>query len=267
MTCCHVGHSIANMFTTAKRRAARFQKFTKLKTMEPKKNSKYDVHRCRSTIFNFSLVITLLVVITAFNWSAETDKRIVRNGSEVSQQIEQLVVPVVYETKKEVLTPKPIPKSEPKPSLESINIKAVSDAKAVDEIAPGVIDQNHNPMIEIPLMVLESPEIITDTVFRVVEKMPEPKGGWETFVKTLTKNMKYPRQAQRSNVMGKVFVGFTVDENGVLRDFSIEGGIGFGCDEEAARVIALTKWNPGKQRGRPVKVRLVQPVTFSLGTP
>jgi len=235
--------------------------------MEPKKNPKYDVHRCRSIIFNVSLSISLLVVITAFNWSVETNERIVCKGIDVSQQIELLDIPIVHERKKEVIAPKPIQRSEPKPSLESINIKAVSDKKVIDEIAPDVFDQNHNPMVEIPLMVIESTEINTDTVFRVVEKMPEPKGGWETFVKTLTKNMKYPRQAQRSNVTGKVFVGFTVDENGVLKDFSIEGGIGYGCDEEAARVIALTKWNAGKQRGRPVKVRLVQPVTFSLGTP
>lgn len=233
--------------------------------MEPKKNPKYDIHRSRSIIFNVSLAISLLLVISAFNWSVRDDDPIACPGPDVSPQIELYDITVVHEKKKEAPAPTPIKTSNP--SLEPINIKEVGDTKATEELQPGIIDQTDNPMIEIPFTINESPEVSIDSVFRIVEKMPEPKGGWETFVKTLIKHMKYPRRAQQSNVTGKVFVGFTVDENGILKDFSIEGGIGYGCDEEAARVIALTKWNPGKQRGRPVKVRMVQPVIFSLGTP
>ncbi len=122
-------------------------------------------------------------------------------------------------------------------------------------------------MTEIPMGSIELPKEKPDSVFLIVEKMPEPVGGWETFFKTLGKNIKYPRQAARSTVAGRVFVKFTVNEKGELQDFSIVKGIGFGCDEEAMRVIAQTKWNAGKQRGRPVKVRLVQQVTFSITPP
>jgi protein TonB len=234
--------------------------------MEPKKNPKYDIHRSRAIIFNVSLAISLLLVITAFNWSVETDKRTVCKGTEISQHIELAAIPVIYEKKKEVSAPKPIKTSKPTPQLQSIDIKVVNDGKAIEE-PQGVIDQNHNPMIEIPFTAVDIPEEKTETVFRVVEKMPEPVGGWQTFFKTLQKHLKYPTVARRTNAAGKVFVEFIVNESGELQDLSIIKGIGFGCDEEAMRVIALTKWNPGKQRGRPVKVRLVQPVVFSLGTP
>lgn len=235
--------------------------------MEPKKNPKFDVHRKRGVIFNFSLATSLLLVITAFKWSVGTPKKKVLIRNDLIKNTEMTVVPVVYEGKKEDPAPKPIKTSEPKPSLEAIDIKAVSNEKTVEEPNPGVIDHNHNPMIEIPFTTVEMPEENIEPVFRVVEKMPEPVGGWQTFFNTLQKHLKYPTAARRADAAGKVFVEFTVNEKGELQDLSIIKGIGFGCDEEALRVVALTKWNPGKQRGRPVKVRLVQPVVFSLGTP
>jgi protein TonB len=101
-------------------------------------------------------------------------------------------------------------------------------------------------------------------IWTIVEKMPEPVGGLEGFYNTLRKNLKYPNRARRMETEGRVLVQFTIDEDGNLSDFSVLRGIGDGCDEEAIRVISLTKWNAGKQRGRPVKVRMVQPVYFSL---
>ena len=232
--------------------------------MEPKKNPKYDIHRSRGIIFNVSLAVSLLLVITAFEWSVASRKTKVPTGNKRIAQTELAPIPVVYE-KKELPAPKTIKTIDPKPSLEAINFNAVRDIKTIEEPPPGMIDQNDSPRIEISSTAVEVPEEKTETVFRVVEKMPEPVGGWQTFFKTLQKHMKYPTAARRVDAAGKVFVEFTVNENGELQDLSIISGIGFGCDEEALRVIALTRWNPGKQRGRPVKVRLVQPVVFSLG--
>jgi len=231
--------------------------------MEPKKNPKYDIHRNRGIIFNVSLAISLMLVITAFEWSVRTPKKQVLKSVNQHERIEMVSIPIVREKQKDVVAPKPIKMETPSPPLESINFKAVGDSHPIEEQKPGFIDQN-NPMIEIPFTTIELPKEKTDSVFRVVEKMPTPVGGWEGFVKTLQKHMKYPRQAERSGVAGKVYVGFTVDENGGLRDLTIETGIGYGCDQEAMRVIALTKWNAGKQRGRPVKVRLVQPINFNI---
>jgi len=77
--------------------------------------------------------------------------------------------------------------------------------------------------------------------------------------------MNYPRLAIRNNVTGKVFVQFVIDKDGRITDVKSVKGIGFGCDEEAVRVLEnAPKWIPGKQRGREVKVRMVLPITFSL---
>jgi protein TonB len=254
---------MTNMFAINFSRRA-VPEYTKPKlSMEPKKNPKYDIHRNRGVLFNVSLAISLVLVITAFEWSVSTPKKELRKSVDRHERIEMASIPVVREKQKDVVAPQPIKTETPKPPLESINFKAVDDSHPIEELKPGSIDQN-NLMIEIPFASIELPKEKTDSVFRVVEKMPTPVGGWEGFVKTLQKHMKYPRQAERSGVAGKVYVGFTVDEDGALRDLTIETGIGYGCDQEAMRVIALTKWNAGKQRGRPVKVRLVQPINFNI---
>ena len=235
--------------------------------MEPKKNPKYDIHRNRGVLFNFSLAVSLMLVITAFEWSVRTPKKELCKPVDRNDRIEMESIPIVHHKQKDVIAPEPLKIEKPKPSLESINFKAVDDNTSVAEPKMGVIDQNDSRMYEIPIASVEIPEEDTERVFVIVEKMPEPVGGFETFFNTLRKHMKYPRKAARAGVAGKVFVSFIVNEKGELQDFSIVKGIGFGCDEEAMRVIALTKWNAGKQRGRPVKVRMVQPIMFSLGTP
>jgi protein TonB len=65
---------------------------------------------------------------------------------------------------------------------------------------------------------------------------------------------------------GKVFVQFVINKDGSISDVVAIKGIGAGCDEEAVRIIQSSpQWTPGKQRGKPVKQRMVLPITFKLG--
>ena len=95
--------------------------------------------------------------------------------------------------------------------------------------------------------------------------MPSFVGGLEQFYKFVGKNLKYPAQARRLGIEGKVFVHFVVDRDGSLSDIKVVKGIGAGCDAEVERIIHKSpKWNPGKQRGEPVRVRMMMPITFRL---
>lgn len=81
----------------------------------------------------------------------------------------------------------------------------------------------------------------------------------------LGKNLTYPRSAASAGVGGKVFVSFVVNTDGSLTDIQVLKGIGFGCDEEAVRVInKMPHWKPGKQSGRAVRVKYNLPITFTL---
>jgi protein TonB len=119
--------------------------------------------------------------------------------------------------------------------------------------------------IEPNIATIELPsELVEPDTFIIVEVKPVPVGGWSGFYKTLAENIKYPRQAVAREISGKVFVEFVINREGKPSNFKILKGIGSGCDEEAIRILSLTKWVPGKQRGKPVIVRLVQPVHFAL---
>ena len=122
-----------------------------------------------------------------------------------------------------------------------------------------------DPLADVELVVESPPEEPVETVFEIVEQMPSPMGGMEAFYKHLRKHLKYPKQAVRMGIEGKVFVQFIVSEDGTLREVSAVKGIHTDCDAEAVKVIkSFPGWNPGKQRGKPVAVRIMMPITFRL---
>lgn len=102
-------------------------------------------------------------------------------------------------------------------------------------------------------------------IFTVVEELPQPEGGLESFYQYVQKEITYPLLARENGVEGRVFVEFVVERDGSLSDIKVVRGIGNECDSEALRVIkGASPFNPGKQRGRTVRVRMVVPITFKL---
>jgi len=98
------------------------------------------------------------------------------------------------------------------------------------------------------------------TFFLAVEEMPQPIGGLQGIMEKIT----YPEIAKRVGIQGKVFVKAFVDETGVVVNAELVKGIGGGCDEAALNAILKTKFTPGKQRGKPIKVQVTVPVLFKL---
>jgi protein TonB len=104
-----------------------------------------------------------------------------------------------------------------------------------------------------------------NTVYTYVEQMPAFPGGDDALNAYLSKNINYPQIAQDNDVQGRVIVEFIVGPDGKIRDAHVSKGIGFGCDEEALRVVkTMPAWTPGKQNGRPVNVNYRVPVKFTL---
>ncbi|MFD2785948.1 energy transducer TonB [Hymenobacter rubripertinctus] len=96
-----------------------------------------------------------------------------------------------------------------------------------------------------------------------VEQMPEFVGGNGALMSYLQRQMKYPPQALRAGVEGKVFISFTVNTDGTIDDVEVLKGLGYGTDEEASRVISkMPAWKPGYQNHHAVPVRYTLPITF-----
>ncbi len=113
----------------------------------------------------------------------------------------------------------------------------------------------------------DSDEAIVDgNVFIIVDEMPEFPGGFDAMNRFIKRQMNYPEEAFEKSVQGNVYVSFLVLVDGTLDKFQLVSGIGHGCDEEAVRIarLMMTKWEPGKQMGRPVTVKYVLTVPFLL---
>lgn len=107
---------------------------------------------------------------------------------------------------------------------------------------------------------------VRDEIFTAIEHLAEFPGGQRAFGAYLQSNMKYPAEAQRAKISGgKVYVQFVVNIDGTVQDLQVLKGVGFGCDEEAIRLIkSVPKWNPGIQSGRAVRSRFTQPINFAF---
>lgn len=102
-------------------------------------------------------------------------------------------------------------------------------------------------------------------IFVVVEALPEAEGGMSVFLNQFSSAVNYPSEALKKRVEGRVDVQFVVNKDGSLSDVTVVKGIGAGCDEEVIKAIRnAASFKPGQQNGKPVRVRMILPVTFKL---
>jgi TonB family protein len=100
-------------------------------------------------------------------------------------------------------------------------------------------------------------------MFTIVEDQPEFPGGMNKMASFLSYFLVYPDSAQANGITGRVYVQFIVQPDGTLGQIEALKGIGYGCDEAAVYAISkLPDWKPGYQRGKPVSVKMVVPITF-----
>lgn len=129
-----------------------------------------------------------------------------------------------------------------------------------DEIPPAVGEMSIYPMEDEGTEEEDEGEV---QPFVVVEQDPEFPGGMDSLNAWIARNLSYPEQAQ--DITGKVFVTFVVEKDGSITNPKILRDIGGGCGAEAIRVVKnMPRWNPGKQRGKPVRVQFNLPINFSL---
>lgn len=224
--------------------------------MDKRKTPKADLESKRSLYMQTGLVIVLALTLLAFEW-----KTYERAEYDLGQRQDQEVMEeVIVNTKQEVKPPPP----KPPPQTTILNI--VEDDVEVDMDIE--IDAEADDKTEIDSyvpVVMEEEESGETEIFTVVEESPAFPGGDVARIRFLQENIRYPQMARESGIQGTVYVTFVVEKNGAVTDVRVLRGIGGGCDEEAIRVIkAMPKWNPGKQRGKPVRVQFNMPIKFTL---
>lgn len=106
---------------------------------------------------------------------------------------------------------------------------------------------------------------VKDGVYQEVEVMPEYPGGETALMNDLIGAIKYPEEASKKGIQGKVYVSFVVDEQGKVTNAKIERGVEPSLDKESLRVVnELQTWKPGKEKGKAVKVAYTIPINYVL---
>ena len=212
------------------------------------KNPKADLRRSYKRIFELSLIISLAVLIVAFKFFPH-----IKAEATIAEGPQELFkVEDVQQTKQENRPPPP-----PKPPIP---IEAPSE-DVLEDIEIGETELDVNAQVEAPpppkveKKVEEEPQY-----FVAVEEMPEPIGG----IQAIQSKIVYPEIAKRAGIEGKVYVLAFVDETGTVTKAEIIKGLGAGLDEAALNAVKATKFKPGKQRGKPVKVQVSIPIVFKL---
>ena len=108
--------------------------------------------------------------------------------------------------------------------------------------------------------------ITEDLVYEIVDEMPRYPGGQKAFFQYISDNIKYPPIAQEQGIQGRVSLRFLVKTDGSVGEVTVLRGIHPALDKEAVRLIKSLpcKFTPGKQKGTPVNVWLVMPISFKL---
>jgi len=217
--------------------------------MKAKKNPKISIERKRGLFFQIGLVITLMVVLVAFEWKSyeKTDYSL---GQLQMDDLEDEMIPITRQEEK------PPPPPPPPPEI----IEIVEDEVEIEnELEVEDTDTDENEFIE------QEEEEDSDEVFMVVEQMPVFPGGDLGLMKFIQKTTKYPPIAKENDITGKVFVSYVVNKKGKVTSVKVVRSVDRYLDAEAVRVVKLLPYTTaGKQRGKPVKVQYTIPINFTL---
>jgi len=222
---------------------------------DKKKSPKADLESKKVIFTQIGLIFALAVVLLAFEWKSYEKQTIDLTARAVDDTQEEMIEITQHE--------KPPP--PPAPPQQTTVIEIVEDDMEIEDDIEIDVEADQNTEVEEYEPVADEEEEAEEVIFTVVESMPDFPGGDAARIKYLNENIKYPQMARESGIQGRVFVTFVVEKDGNVTDVRIMRGIGGGCDEEAIRVIKnMPKWNPGKQRGKSVRVQFNMPILFKL---
>ena len=229
--------------------------------MEIKKSAKASLENKKLLFTEIGLVLALLVVYGAFNYSSKEAKVAALEDTTEMAEVEEMVA-IQNE-------PPPPPPEAPNIPVLSDQIDIVDDEIKVDDLFVSLED-DANTGVEI--MDYKEEEVQEEEVeeeaipFQLVEEKPSFNGGdANEFSKWVNSKLQYPEIAKENGVSGRVTLQFTVEADGRVTNVKVLRGVDESLDKEAVRVVSSSpKWIPGKQRDRAVKVTYTFPVIFQL---
>ncbi len=244
--------------------------------MEVKKNPSVDPKRNSSLYFLVGLTAVLMLTYVSIELKSE-DPRVEVEKLEIADNM-------MGEDEEVILTMPPVQKLPPPPPPAPEVIQIVDNKQVIEDkkIETTEVDENKPVVVNTASSYGEeggtAEEIDEEVPFAVIEDVPVFPGCegvaknkrldcfMEQMAKHIKKNQQYPERAMEDGIQGRVSVLFVIDKDGGISNVQVRGPKGGELlEKEAKRVIEkLPKFKPGMQRGKPVKVKYSQPITFKL---
>lgn len=226
--------------------------------MQQKKSPKASLEDKKFTYVLIGLVFVLSICYVAFEW---TEKDVTKYEiADMDMNFEEEID--IQQTTQETTPPPP-----PPPAPQEVEVLNVVE----DDVETETIEINTEDQKDVEVVIqapVEAPveEEEEEVIFVVVESMPEFPGGQQQLFKYINENVKYPVIAQENGIQGRAICQFVVNQDGSIVDVVVVRTSGEpSLDKEAIRVIkSMPKWKPGKQRGKPVRVKYTLPINFRL---
>lgn len=229
--------------------------------MELKKNPKADLEKWKLIFTEIGLVVAIGISLAAFEWQTSGNVKIEEYAIQ-QVEVEEELIPI---TEAEEIKPPPPPVQQVvMPDI--INI--VDDNVDIDDDVD-LFDTEFDESFVVDIIDFtggDEEEVEEEEIFVIVENMPGFAGGdSDKFREYIAKNLLYPEIAAENGIQGRVWVAFVVEGNGSLSNVRVVRGIDPALDKEAVRVVQSSpKWQPGTQRGKPVRVSFTFPINFVL---
>ncbi len=233
--------------------------------MNNRKSESASLENKKTMFFLIGLVTALLTVWIAFEW--KTYERNLMDLGQLNMELEDEIIPI---TNRQQQPPPPPPPAPPEV------IQIVENEADIEETEFESTEMMESEEIEF----IEEAEEVTDEIFNfaVVENKPVYPGCEnettedekfacfnKNLMKHISKNFKFPELAKQMGIQGKVYVNFVIEKNGSISNVTIARGVDKLLDDEAIRVVkTLPKFQPAKQRGKPVRMQYTIPINAKL---
>jgi protein TonB len=234
--------------------------------MDIKKSDKANLDNHRSTGFLLGLILAMALLFAAFEYTTRPQSYD-EDDSMLDDLAEDLTMKSAPQDTKDMVSAIAAPASK----AITQNVKEVAHVDNADKIAPitSKLVIGSGQAVQKEAEVTEAlPQVTADkdtAVMRTVEQIPEFPGGIVQFMKWLTRNLRYPPQAQQQKIQGKVVVSFIVNKDGSISAPTIVKSVDPVLDSEAMRVVRMMpRWKPGMEKGKPCRTMFAIPINFVL---
>ena len=228
------------------------------KTMKTKKSRKADLEGKKVIFFEIGLILALSLALAAFEWSSKGD---INLPDFVLKNLTPPEVDIPLYIPEKIKTPPP-----PSVAIEEIIIHEDTKDLAPVDLNPfdEINEETYKKIIE--FVNTDEPEVDETIDFTIIEIKPTfMGGGFNRFNEWVFSNLRYPEEAIKNGIQGRVYLEFMIDKNGNVKNVRVLKGIDALLDAEAIRVVSSSpRWNPGYQRDKPVNVMFKFSINFRL---